>query len=173
MHNFQPITTEYFNKNPFDLIGKEWMLITALKDHKVNTMTASWGGLGVMWGKKAAYIVVRKSRYTKEFIDGAESFSLSFFSEDYKDTLKYLGTVSGRDENKIANAHLHVQLHEGADKLETPFMDEANMVMICKKMYAGEISKDGFLVPGIWEQWYRDEDYHVLYIGEITDILAR
>ena len=170
MHNFQPVPVECLDKNPFQLIGKDWMLITAMKDNNVNTMTASWGGLGVMWGKNVAYIVIRNSRYTKEFIDGADTFSLSFFDESYKSALKYLGTVSGRNENKISNARLKVQLHEPGD---TPFIDEAKHVLVCKKMYAGQLSKEGFQLPDIQEQWYKDEDYHVLYIGEITDILAR
>ncbi|MCI8371951.1 MAG: flavin reductase family protein [Lachnospiraceae bacterium] len=170
MHNFQPVPVDFFEKSPFELIGKDWMLITALKDNKVNTMTASWGGLGVMWGKNVAFIVVRNSRYTKEFIDGSTTFSLSFFDEKYKTTLKYLGAVSGRDEDKISNAKLKVQIHEPG---ETPFIDEANLVLICRKMYMGELGPDGFQLPQIQEQWYKDEDYHVLYIGEITEILAR
>lgn len=170
MHNFQQVPMEYFEENPFKLIGKEWMLITAMKDHKANTMTASWGGLGVMWGKNVAYIVVRNSRYTKEFLDSADTFSLSFFDEKYKSALKYLGAVSGRDEDKIANAKLKVQLHEGTD---TPFIDEANMVLICRKLYAGQLAAENFQVPEIQEQWYKDEDYHVLYIGEILEMDAR
>lgn len=170
MHNFQQVPMEYFEENPFKLIGKEWMLITAMKDHKANTMTASWGGLGVMWGKNVAYIVVRNSRYTKEFLDSADTFSLSFFDEKYKSALKYLGAVSGRDEDKIANAKLKVQLHEGTD---TPFIDEANMVLICRKLYAGQLAAENFQVSEIQEQWYKDEDYHVLYIGEILEMDAR
>lgn len=170
MHNFQPVPADYFEENPFKLIGKDWMLITAMKDHKVNTMTASWGGLGVMWGKNVAYVVIRESRYTKEFVDAADTFSLSFFDETYKPALKYLGAVSGRDEDKIANAKLKVQLHETTD---TPFFDEANIVLVCKKMYAGALDKENFCLPQIEEQWYKDGDYHVLYIGEVVEIMAR
>lgn len=170
MHNFQPAPIEFLDKSPFQLIGKDWMLITAMNGNKVNTMTASWGGLGVMWGKNVAYVVIRNSRYTKEFVDGADTFSLSFFDESYKSALKYLGAVSGRDEDKLHNAKLKVQLHEPGD---TPFIDEAKIVLICKKLYAGELSKEGFVVPGIEEQWYKDGDYHVLYIAEITEMLAR
>lgn len=173
MHNFQPMPIEYFEKNPFDLIGKQWMLITALKEHKVNTMTAAWGGLGVMWGKNVAYIVVRNSRYTKEFIDSSGTFSLSFFNENYRSALKYLGAVSGRDEDKISNAKLKIQLHESEGGVETPFIDEANLVLVCKKMYAGQLDKENFQIPDIQEQWYKDEDYHVLYIGEIVEMMAR
>ena len=81
--------------NAFDKIGKQWMLITASDGEKVNAMTASWGGLGTMWGKDVAYVVIRESRFTKEFIDREGKFSLSFPPEKYRKHMKFLGTVSG------------------------------------------------------------------------------
>ena len=106
--SFREISAEQLKENIFDMIGKKWMLVTAGNKEKVNTMTASWGGLGVMWGKNVAFIVIRPTRYTKEFIDREETLSLSFYGEEYKKTLSYLGTVSGREEDKIANAGLTV-----------------------------------------------------------------
>lgn len=73
-----------FNLNPFEAIGKKWMLISAKDGDKVNTMTASWGGMGVIWGEDVVYIFVRQSRYTKEFIDNSAYFSLSFFDDEYR-----------------------------------------------------------------------------------------
>lgn len=73
--NFKEMKPEELQKNPFTMIGKEWLLVTAEKDGKANTMTASWGGMGVMWGKNTAFIVLRPQRYTKEFIDSTETFS--------------------------------------------------------------------------------------------------
>ena len=101
MHTFQPYPIDLMEMNPFTKIGKEWMLITAGDEKKANTMTASWGGVGVLWGKNVVYIFVRDTRYTKEFIDNGETFSLTFLDESNKGALKYLGAVSGRDENKI------------------------------------------------------------------------
>ena len=106
MSEFHEINPDKFIQSPFHLIGKVWQLIAAEKDGKVNAMTASWGGLGVMWGKNAAYIVIRPQRYTKEFVDTAETFSLSFFGDCYRDMLTYMGTVSGRNEDKIAETGL-------------------------------------------------------------------
>ena len=103
MHTFQPYPIDLMEMNPFTKIGKEWMLITAGDEKKANTMTASWGGVGVLWGKNVVYIFVRDTRYTKEFIDNGETFSLTFLDESNKGALKYLGAVSGRDENKIEN----------------------------------------------------------------------
>ena len=69
MHTFQKKDKTVLTMNPFDKIGKQWMLITSGDEDKANTMTASWGGVGVLWGSDVVYIFVRQSRYTKEFID--------------------------------------------------------------------------------------------------------
>ena len=78
MHTFQPFPIDLLEINPFLKIGKEWALVTAGDKKKANTMTVSWGGVGVLWGKNVAYIFIRDSRYTKEFIDKGDFFSVSF-----------------------------------------------------------------------------------------------
>ncbi len=169
MNSLKPMLQEEFEANPFNMIGKEWMLITAEKDGKANSMTASWGGLGVMWGKNVVYIVVRKSRFTKTLIDGSDTFSLSFFDhEKYAKMLGYMGKVSGKDEDKIKTAGVTVEHYEG-----TPYIGEASKVFICKKMCCQPISKDSFIDEKINETWYKDNDYHDLYIGEIIEILSK
>ena len=94
-------------------------------------MTASWGGLGVVWGRPAATIYLRPQRYTKEFVDVQSTFSLSFFGEGYRDALKYFGSVSGRDEEKIAKSGLSTAFADG-----TPYFTEASLVFVCRKAYA-------------------------------------
>ncbi len=168
MHTFQPIDASFIDKTPFELIGKDWMLITAKMGAKVNTMTAAWGGLGVMWGKDVAYIVVRESRYTKEFLDKSDTFSLTFFQEPPRGELKYLGAVSGRDEDKIANAKLELLFDGG-----TPFIGDGTLIFICRKMAAIPITEETILDKDMVKKWYPDGDYHTLYIGEITKVLAR
>lgn len=176
MHVFQPMDSNYFEKNPFKLIGKDWMVITAQKGNQINSMTASWGGLGVMWGKNVAYIVVRQSRYTKEFIDSADTFSLSFFNSEDKqirEALSFLGTVSGRDNpKKVKEAHMKFNIYADENNHETPFIDEGNLILICKKMFAQPLTKEHFISPQI-DKWYNDGDYHTLYIAEIQTMLAR
>ena len=167
MHTFQPYPADMLEINPFTKIGKEWMLITSGNKEKANTMTASWGGLGVLWGKNVAYIFVRDSRYTKEFIDANDTFSLTFF-EGQQAALKYLGTVSGRDEDKIAVARFNLN-YSG----DTPFIDEGNLVFICKKLSATRMTADQFLDPKLADTFYKDSDMHTMYVGEITQILAR
>lgn len=169
MNKFQLVDPDLFDFSPFRIIGKDWMLITAEKDGKINSMTASWGGLGVIWGKNCAFIFVRKTRYTKEFIDDSDSFSLSFFDhEKYKKALTYMGSVSGRNEDKISKSGLTISHYEGI-----AHYDEASRVLICKKMCCQPISPENFLSKTIDDQWYKDKDYHDMYIGEILAILKR
>lgn len=169
MSNFNSTNPDSFDFSPFRIIGKEWMLITAEKDGKVNSMTASWGGLGVMWGKNAAYIVVRKSRYTKELIDGSNNFSLCFFDhEKYAKMLGYMGSASGRSEDKVQNSGLTVSHQNGI-----PYYDEASKVLLCRKMFCQPMDPKNFLDESIDSKWYSDKDYHDLYIAEILDIIVK
>lgn len=162
---WKEIKAEEGKDNPFQLIGKEWMLVAAGNAEKCNAMTASWGGVGIMWGKPVAYVVIRPQRYTKEFMDQGERFSLSFLPEEYRKALNYMGTVSGRDADKIRESGLHTELLH-----ETPAFTESRMVMICKKMFAQDMKKESFLQEDILTKWYPQEDYHTLYIAEIEKI---
>ena len=158
-----------FNCNPFDKIGNEWMLITAEKEGKTNTMTASWGGLGVIWNYNVAYIFVRQSRFTKEFLDESDTFSLSFFNlSQYRETMTYLGSVSGRNEDKIANAGLTIKKDE-----HTPYFEEAETVLICRKLARQYINPESIIDEEIFPDWYADLDYHDMYIGEIKKVLKK
>ena len=85
MSDWKTITPEQLTQNPFSLIGKDWGLVTAGTTEKVNTMTVSWGGVGIMWGKPVAFIFIRPQRYTKQFIDKEEELTLSFYSEEYRE----------------------------------------------------------------------------------------
>lgn len=167
MNSLKEISIEKLDKNVFEMIGKQWMLVTAEKDGKVNTMTASWGGLGIMWGKNVAFVVIRPQRYTKEFIDNSDSFSLTFLGEEHRETLKYLGTVSGRDEDKIQKSSLTI---EHIDK--TPYFSEGEIVFKCKKLFNQYFDENSFVDKSILDKWYND-DYHMLYIAEIEKVLVK
>ena len=168
MHTFQPYPIDLIEFDPFTKIGKEWMLITASEGDKINAMTASWGGVGLLWGKNAAFIFVRDSRYTKELIDRSDHFSLTFFDNSHKSALKYFGMVTGRREDKIKTAKMNVNYYE-----DIPFIDEGNFVICCRKMSATPILPEQFLDSEIQEKWYADGDLHTMYVGEIIQILAR
>jgi len=166
--SFQKIKPEELNENVFQMIGNKWMLITAEKDGKANTMTASWGGLGILFGKPVAYFFIRPQRYTKEFVDAADRVSLSFFGEEYRDVLNYCGTVSGRDEDKIAKTGLSL-IHEAG----APCFEEAETTLIVRKVYNQTMKPECFLDSAIMEKWFADRDFHTIYIAEIEEVLVQ
>lgn len=168
MHTFQPYPIDVLEMNPFTKIGKEWALVTAGSKSKCNTMTVSWGGVGVLWGKNVIYIFIRDSRYTKEFIDNGDFFSISFLDNAYRDALNYCGAHSGRDVDKFEEAGL-----TPAFRHSIPYPDEANFVILCKKMAAVPITEDSFTDSSISKKWYADGDMHTMYVGEIIDLMAR
>lgn len=168
MPQFKTLQATELTNNTFEMIGNQWMLVTAKNGDKVNAMTASWGGLGIMWGKNVAFLVIRPQRYTKEFIDASNTLSLSFLGSQYKKTLSYFGTVSGREEDKIAKSGLTV-----LEKDAVPYFEEAETVLICKKLFAQDWNKDAFLEKELLEKWYPDEDYHTLYVVEIEKVLQK
>lgn len=168
MNSFNKVNTKDFTPDSFELKNK-WMLVTAAKpDGTVNTMTASWGGFGVMWNKEVAFVVIRPQRYTKEFVDNSESFSLTFFNSSYKKYLSHLGAVSGRDGDKIAKTGLTVAFEN-----KIPYFEEAEEVIFVKKLFVQRIEEDAFLDKNIVDRWYPEKDFHYLYIAEITNILKK
>jgi flavin reductase (DIM6/NTAB) family NADH-FMN oxidoreductase RutF len=156
-----------FSENPFKLIGSDWMLITAKKGEKTNMMTASWGGVGILWNKPVATIYVRPQRYTKEFIDNEEYFSLCVLPEEYRQILNYCGTKSGRDEDKIAETKLTIDESE-----KVPIFKESRLVLICKKLYAQDLTEQSFIDKSLVEKNYKAKDFHTMYIAEIEKILT-
>lgn len=175
--NFKRVSIEELEFNPMTMIGGGWWLITAGNEaNGFNTMTASWGHLGAIWerptgkthmGLPTAFVYVRPQRYTKEYLDREERFTLSIFEPSYKKALAYLGSHSGRDENKIAAAGLTPIFED-----ETTFYDEAKMVFICKKIYHAPFVEKGFVDKTLIDNNYPDSDFHELYIGEILKVLV-
>ena len=158
-----------FVLNPYTKIAKEWMLITAGNKDAYNTMTASWGHLGSIWGhgggKPTAVIYIRPQRYTKQFVDNNDYFSLCFFDEEYREDLSYLGVKSGKDEDKAAKTKLTPVFND-----KTTYFKEANMVLICRKLYRQELKEENFVDKTIIDDSYPLKDFHTMYIGEIEEI---
>ena len=158
---------EQLTDNPFTLIGADWMLITAGTPESLNTMTASWGGLGVLWERKVATCYIRPTRHTFGFVEEAPNFTLSFFGEQHRKALTYCGTHSGRDGDKIKAAGL-TPVRDGG----FVYFAEARLVLSCRKIYSQDILPERFLDPAI-EAMYPQKDYHRMYIGEIVRCLKR
>lgn len=167
--------------SPSELIGNKWMLITAGKKDGYNTMTASWGEMGALWGhglygRPTFTIFVRPSRYTDKFINENEYYTISFFDETYRQDLIYLGSHSGKDENKISKTNLHVDFVDNQ-----PIFKEASLVFICRKIYKGNIEEKGFIDTSIIDAFYKadsghiynNNSFHHVYVGEIVKVLSK
>ena len=154
--------------NPFSMIGEQWMLITAGTAQNCNTMTASWGGLGVLWQKNVATCYVRPQRYTKQFLDEQEYFTLTFFGEEWRKALALCGSKSGRDVDKVKECGFTVKTAQcGA-----PYFEEAELVLVCRKRFVQDF--DPANIPeDVKQSQYPNADYHTMYIGEIVEVLSK
>ena len=165
---FHEVDPNSLQENVFSLIGRDWMLITAGTAERCNTMTASWGGLGVLWGGPAATIYVRPQRYTKEFLDREEYFTLSFFGQEHRQALSLCGSKSGREVDKVKECGFTVQ----TARCGAPYFEQARLVLVCRKRYVQDM--DPAAIPqDVQEKWYPQQDYHTIYVGQIVQVLQR
>lgn len=165
---FKEISAEAITANPFELIGKDWALVTSGSKESFNTMTISWGGVGIMWGKPVTYSFIRPQRHTFGFMENNDYFSMSFFEEDYRDALKFCGSKSGRDYDKVKETGLTPAYTEDG----VPYFEEAKLVLVCKKLYSQFLNADSVIDNEAVDKWY-DNDFHKMYISEIVKVLTK
>lgn len=168
MEEFRSMEPKDLNENPFTMIGGKWMLITAGTAERCNTMTASWGALGVLWGMPAATVYVRPTRYTLGFLDREEHFSLCVLGEKFRGALNYCGSHSGRDGDKIRAAGLTPVF--GA---QAPYFREAETVLLCRKLYRQPFQPACFTDASLDGKNYPGRDYHIMFVGEIESVLTK
>lgn len=168
MSEFKKTSACDIEENLIRLLSKKWMLITAKNGEKLNTMTASWGGFGEMWNKDVAAIVVRPSRYTFDFIEKSDYYTLSFFDEAYRDKLTFCGRNSGRIVDKVKECKFTVC---GDEKIA--YFDEAKYVFVCKKLYSQNVDMNGFENEEFAKECYPDPDIHKMFVGEILYVLKK
>jgi len=165
---FRLIDPQMISDNPFRLIDKEWMLITAGKTESFNTMTASWGGFGVLWNKPVVFCFVRPVRYTYKFMEKSDYFTASFFGREYRKALNYCGKYSGRNVDKMKATGLTPKTSPKG----SIYFDEARLVLECRKLYFSDLNPEHFVDPEIIRN-YPEADYHRMYVGEITNCFSR
>ncbi|MCR5295399.1 MAG: flavin reductase [Lachnospiraceae bacterium] len=154
-----------FTSDIFKQFDKKWALLTAGSKEKFNTMTISWGGLGTIWGKPVATVYVRTSRYTHEFMDNGEYFTVSFYPEEYKKVLGVLGSKSGRDIDKMNDSGLTPK-----EAGETMTFAEAEVTLLCRKLFKQPMDPAN-MPADLVEQFYKKDAPHDLYIGEVIEVL--
>jgi len=169
MNSYQQKTVKDLIYSVPDLIGNGWMLITAGTAEDFNTMTASWGQIGQLWGKNVATVYIRPQRYTHDFVEREEVFTLSFFGEQYRKALNICGTKSGRDCDKVSEA--------GLTPVVTPSnsvaFEQAYLILECRKLYAQDLTPEGFTDKALCAQIYPQQDYHTMYVGEIIGVYMK
>jgi len=168
---FKEITTGELDGNVFEMIDKQWFLLSAGDKESMNMMTCSWGAAGELWSKRVAIAFVRKTRYTFDFTEKGEYFAMSFFCDKRRDALALCGSKSGRDIDKVAASGL-TPVYD-AEHADVPYFEQAQTVFICKKLYADFIKPECFTVPGLCEKNYGAKDYHKFYVGEIVKVLQK
>jgi len=147
------------------LWAEQWLLLTAgdFCTHKFNTMTVGWGALGTMWGKPFAHVVVRPGRYTHEFMEKHDTFTLCAFPEKHRKAVQLLGSKSGRQGDKIVESGLTPIV---STKIAAPGFDEAELIIECRQIYRAKVDPRGFLDKDI-DKNYPQKDYHTIFYGEI------
>lgn len=167
MSTFTEIEPQKMKGNIFDMIGREWMLVTAGTPENFNTMTASWGGAGILWGKPVAFSFIRPQRYTYEFMQKFDRYTLSFYDEKYRDALNFCGSHSGRNEDKVKMTGL-----TPAACGDAVYFKEAKLTFVCRKLYAQDMKLDNFVDKEI-AKTYKGNDLHRTFIGEIEKIIVK
>lgn len=164
---FNEINIRDIKESPVKLISDDWGLIAAGNENGWNTMTVSWGALGEIWGKDAAFVFIRPQRHTFGFFEREELFTISFFAPEHKDILKICGSRSGRDCDKAALTGLKPVFDLGSVAFE-----QAEYTLLCKKLASQFLDPKGFADLSV-EDNYSSGDYHKMYIGEIIKVFKK
>ena len=168
MSNFKTIDPSAIADNAFKLIGKDWALVTSGSRESFNTMTVSWGGVGIMWNKPVTFTFIRPQRYTFGFLEKNGFFTMSFFDESYRKALQICGTKSGRDIDKVKETGLTPAFTDDG----VPYFEEARLVLVCKKLYAQDLNEESIIEEAVKSN-YSGDDYHRMYVSEIVSVLKK
>ncbi len=155
---------------PHDLFDNQWVLLTSgdYSEGNFNTMTIGWGAIGTMWSRPFAFVAVRHSRYTYQFMEKYETFTLTAFPEKYHAALSLLGNRSGRDGDKIAESGLKPI---ASQHVAAPSFAEAEIVIECQKIYWNDLNPVHFIDEDIYRH-YPNRDFHRIYYGEILGVFG-
>ena len=165
---YKKISPENIPGNIIKMVSQDWMLISAGKGDQSNMMTAGWGGLGQLYGKPVAFCFIHPSRYTYELMEKNETYTLCFFTETHREALKFCGTNSGRDTDKVKAT--------GLTPINTPLENrafgEAWMIIECQKTVCQQFTPESIQDPAIRKE-REGQPLHKMYIGEILNVWVK
>lgn len=167
MMAFEKIKIEELSINPVTMFSEGWAILTAGDQNAFNGMTVSWGAIGEIWSKPAMFVFVRPQRYTKEFCDSSDYFTVSCFGGSHRTELGFFGSKSGRDFDKFKETGLHAAF-DG----DCVYCEEAELVFLCKKAAKTALDPEEFFDSSI-NDCYAQKDYHDIYVGEIIEVLKK
>ncbi|MDR1116149.1 MAG: DUF4468 domain-containing protein [Tannerella sp.] len=154
--------------NIIKMLSEDWMLITAGTDAQFNMMTASWGGLGVLYGKPVAICFINPARYTYQLMEKNDIYTLTFYTEAYREALKYCGSNSGRDMDKVKGSGLTPITVPSGGKA----FSEAWLIIECRKLVGQSLSPDALFDEDVKSDW-AGKQLHKMYIGEIINVWVK
>jgi len=171
---FKDIPVENIPQDIFTLIGKDNTVVTTGSFDHYNSMVAGWGGWGVYFSKPTTFLMLRSNRYTLELMRKTQTYTLTFFDEDYRDDYMPFGAKSGRDNpEKMKNTQLNAV--ETPDGLIT--YKEAKLIIECKLTQVTTVSTDDYYVTDakdfLLQAFIETGDWHKLVFGEITKVWVR
>ena len=154
-----------FTTDILSVFDKKWALLTAGTKDNFNAMTISWGGAGTLWGKPVVTTYVRTSRYTHEYMDSNDYFTISFYPEDKKSILGVFGSKSGRDIDKMNYEGLTAK--EAGESIS---FEEAELTLVCKKLFKQQLDEKN-MPEDVIKSYYEGDAPHDMYIGEVVEII--
>lgn len=167
LSGYKQISPDKIPGNIYKMLSEDWMLVTAGSKDQFNMMTASWGGLGNLYNKPVAFCFINPTRHTYQLLENNDTYTLSFYTETYRDALNYCGSHSGKNEDKVKGS--------GLTQITTPSgsqaFSEAWMIIECKKMVAQQFTPEAIYSPEAKDKW--GKDLHKMFIGEIINVWVR
>ena len=168
MSGYKQIAPDKIPGSIIKMLSEDWMLITAGNKDKFNMMTASWGGLGFLYEKPVAFCFINPTRYTYQLMETNDTYTLTFYTEAYRDALKYCGSKSGKDTDKVKGS--------GLTPITTPTgskaFSEAWLIIECRKMVAQSLQSESIADKSLKDNW-AGKQMHKMFIGEIINVWVK
>jgi flavin reductase (DIM6/NTAB) family NADH-FMN oxidoreductase RutF len=167
--SFKTIEAKDLNEKVIKTISEDWLLLTAGKENDFNMMTCSWGMLGNLWNEPVCMIFVRPQRYTYEFMEKNDYFTICVFDTIHRDILNFCGSKSGRDYDKVKETGLKPLY----TKHGNVYYQQARLVIECQKIYADRFEASNFIDTNIMDNVYKERDFHKMYVGKIISVMVK
>lgn len=168
LSGYKRISPDKIPGNIIKMLTEDWMLITAGNDKEFNMMTAGWGGLGCMFGKPVAFCFIAPTRHTYKLMETGDTYTLTFYTETYREALNICGSKSGKDTDKVKETGLTPITTPSGSKA----FSEAWLVIECKKMISQSITPEAIDIKALKDEW-AGKQLHKMFVGEIINVWVK